>query len=648
VLASILLLPLALTLSGCDQQLEEEPFSQITPENFFSNEKEFLAAATGVYSQLRPITNFNAVDASQHSADAIMVPTRGPNWGDGGIWRELTQHTWSPTHPDFNGTWTQMYTGIARANGVLTSLAPSQEIPAERKAQFAAEIRFLRAYYYYWLMDFFGGVPLVVEEGNETYSDLPKQPLEGQTPAHQNRKQVYDFILQELTGCTSDNFSNSCVTSPGENSVLANLQSKQDVDYGRATTGAGYAFLARLLLNSQMYAVEIGGGGENRGSAQPSALGSGPAFYEEALTAANIVINGSNGVGTYSLADDYFKNFAANNQTSPEMIFPITYQPGSEDQGNNWTYKQSMHYSLSEPGAPWNGFTTIAEFYKSYATEPGPDGEMGTQDDVHNDTRGKSFLVGQQYEQPNVGCAGDECYSDTSSAKVRVKVRGEADSAGVVRGKPDIDLIHTLEIPAIQLGEIGGTTTTDDDSATVVDEFGFPKVEAGDETFRLDAPGARPLKFEIDPNTSNDFFGNDYPIFRLAEMYLIRAEAQWATNTGDPIATLNTLRSTRARAGADISLTGGSVIEKIMRERGHELLQEFTRRQDLIRYEFAHGGEPSGFAQASDQSGVYSPTFTGPWLFKDASDPHRALFPVPQQQISTNPKLGQNPGYGSN
>lgn len=630
VLVSILLLPMAFTLSGCDQQLEQSPPSQIQPENFFSTEQEFLAAATGVYAQLRPITSGNAVDAAQHSSDAIMVPTRGPNWGDGGIWRNLTQHEWSSTHPDFNGTWTQMYTGIARANGVLASLAPSKQLPEAQKQAFAAEVRFLRAYYYYWLMDFFGGVPIVVEQGNSTYS-YAQQPLEGDPPPHQNRKQVYDFILQELTGCTSDDFNsnsgNSCVTSPDQNSVLANLQPKADVDYGRATKGAGYAFLARLLINSEIYGVERGGGGNNRGT---EALGSGPELYDEALTAANTVINGNNGVGVYSLADDYFQNFAANNQTSPEIIFAITYQSGSEDLGNNWTYKQSMHYALSEPSAPWNGFTTIAEFYKSYATEPGPDGEIGTQDDIHNDTRGKSFLVGQMYQGPSTGCAGDDCYSDSSSDPVKIKER---------EGKPDINLIHTLDIPEIELTNL--------DSATAVSQFGFPQVEAGDETFRLDAPGARPLKFEIDPATPNQYFGNDYPIFRLAEMYLIRAEARWKT-TGDPLEPLNTLRATRANDGVDLSLDGseGSTINLIMRERGHELLQEFTRRQDLIRYEFAHDGQPSGFAQASNTSGVYSPTFTGPWLFKeDGSEDYRALFPIPQGQISTNPNLDQNPGY---
>ncbi len=620
-LVSLLLLPFALSLSGCDQALEENPPSQITPDNFFSNESEFLAAATGVYAQLRSIPTGATHNASEHTSDEMMVPTRGPNWGDGGVWRDLTRHQWNAEHPDFSGVWSTMYTGIARANGVLSSLAPSEAIPAERKAQFRAEIQFLRAYYYYWLMDFFGGVPVVLEEGNDTYEAYATQPVSPEDPPpHHSRLEVYNFILQELTGCTVENFSNDCVNNPGSNSVLANLQTggAGGVEYGRANKGAGYAFLARLLLNSQIYAVDISG----RGEAGVSDLGNGPAFYEEALTAADIVINGANGVGSYSL-DNYFDNFAADNHTaSSEIIFAATFQSGEQNLGLQPPFKAVLNYNQTTPaGGVWNGFTTIADFYESYATEPGPDGELGTQDDIHNDVRGKTFLVGQQYEEPDVGCAGDECFSDTTSQETPVWVGPDQEKFT----SDDSPLFFTLEIPKIELGDL-----TEQEAA----DMGFPSTT---KTFRLDAPGARPLKFEIDPGTTNSWFGNDFPLFRLAEMYLIRAEAQHATGQGDPIATLNTLRSERAAEGADLSLSGGNVLAKIVRERGHELYQEMVRRQDLIRYDFAHGG--------TDMDQPYAPTWTGPWLFKDQSEDYRALFPIPAGQLSTNPNLQQNPGY---
>jgi hypothetical protein len=613
-LALLLLLPAAVVFVGCDQQLEQNPPGQITPGNFFNNEQEFLAAATGVYAQLRNIV-FGPRNIEEHPSDEMMVPTRGPDWGDGGIWRQLTQHEWNATHPNLNETWGTMQTGIARANGVLSSLsAASGGISEDQAARFGAEVRFLRAYFYYRLMNAFGGVPIVVEDGNEMY-DFPQQPVNSSDPPpHNSRLEVYNFLLQELTGCTTGNFSTDCVNNPDGSSILANLPT--DVPYGRANRAAGYALTARLLMNSAVYGVDIGGRGE---VSNASELGSGPELYESALAAANTVLNN----GNYML-DDYFDNFAYDNSTSSEMIFAATFASGESGLGYiKWNSK--LHYNHPVPsGTPWNGFTTIAEFYESYATEPGPDGEMGTQDDVHNDVRGKTFLAGKQYTEPGPGsgCQGDECYSNPNSDPVRVRPsQGE-------ETPPQLEL--TMNIPKIQLGDV---------TAEEAEAAGLPSTT---DKFILEAPGLRPFKYGHDPNISNTQAGNDAPIFRLAEMYLIRAEALNALDRpGEAVSALNTLRESRAAQGADIRIQGtpskSELFKLIFRERGHEFIQEALRRQDLIRYQFAHGGEVS--------DDPYARTFNGPWLFKDQSQPYRALFPIPQTQLGTNPNLQQNPGY---
>lgn len=587
---AVLLLPVMVMTAGCDSQLEEKPFSQITPDQFFSNEAEFVAAASAVYAHLRAIV-FNPLDAVEHGSDGIMVPTRGPDWGDGGIWRDHTQHTWDATHPHLDAAYNWAQQGVARSNGVLSSLAASD---FGQKEQFAAEVRFLRAYYYYWLMDMFGKVPIVVEEGSEL-EGFPQQPVAPDNPPAQNtRAEVFDFILQELTGCTVSNFSvGSCVENPEGGSVLANLPAKGDVPYGRATVGAGYAFLARLLVNAEIYT----------GTAGQSGISPGTALYEGASAAADQVINS----GQYMLADDYFQNFAADNYSSPEIIFAATYKA---ETGVGFNKQQAfLHYNHPVSATPWNGFTTIAEYYRAYDTEPGPDGEIGTADDVHNDARGKGYLVGNQWTQPSSGCAGDDCFSDPNSDPVRVRGSGTP---------PQLNI--SLEIPSIQL--------------------------QGDAE-ALEAPGARPLKFEIDGNaTAGMEMGNDMPIFRLAEMYLIKAEA--VNEVSGPGAAEQYINAVRDRAGADpISGVGQDEMRRlILQERGFELNFEMVRRQDLIRYEFAHGGSPSGAPYTSAED-PYAPTFTAPWLFKQQSQGYRALYPIPQNQISVNPNLEQNPGYSN-
>lgn len=576
----LLLLPaiafglLALVVSGCDSQLEEDPYSDITPDQFYQNESEFVAAVTGVASQLRQLEDA-VLNMQEHSSDEMMVPTRGPDWGDGGIWRDMTQHTWNATHPFPNNAYNALQVGVARANGVLSTLQASETLPDAQRNQFAAEVRFLRALYYFNLMDLFGNVPIVVEEGSESGYTTQDEVTPTTPPEQNTRAELFDFILEELTGCTSGNFDiANCIDNPG--GAIADLPDKNAVSYGRATQGAGYALLARVLINAEIYT----------GTLSENNLDPGTAMYEEAAAAADVLLNSPD----YSLATDYFANFAANNAGSPEIIFPIPHK--ADNEAGFIRHNAVLHYNLPLPATPWNGFTTIAEFYNSFES---------------NDVRQDQFLVGPMYSEPSSGCSGAECYSDTNSEPVTV--RGE-----------DTQLEFTVEIPDIQLGGLG------------VDV--------------VEGAGARPLKWEIDPNASGANMGNDFPLFRLAEMYLIKAEAENEVN--GPAAAKPYLDDLRDRAGADPVPAGLSPDEMravILQERGYEMHNEGVRRQDLIRYEFAHGGIPQGYDPYPD-NGIYAPTFTAEWLFKEESDAYRALFPIPEAQCSVNTNLEQNPGYG--
>ncbi len=614
-----LCLALSALLVGCDQQLEEKSYDQITPDNFFQNEDQFRAAATGVYAQLRSLTG-DVLNVQEHASDEIMVPTRGPDWGDGGIWRDLTQHNFTPNTPQISGSWDALQVGVARANGVLSSLDASEALPDERKARFAGEVRFLRAFYYSLLMDQFGGVPIVVEEGSDL--DYETAPVDPNNPPEQNtRTEVFNFILEELTGCTANNFDvNSCIENPSDGTVIADLgeAGSQDVAYGQATKGAAYALTARLLLNAEIYT----------GTVSESGVEPGTALYEGAAAAADQVIPPTDLNASYQL-DDYFDNFAADNRNSTEMIFAATH---AAEPNVGFTNEQFfLHYNHPIGVSSFNGFTTIPEFYRSYNLEPGDDGKIGTADDGHPDVRGKSFLVGQQYAQPNEGCSGDECFSDTSSETLQV------------RGDDADPLNLTLEIPSIQLGDVQEGDLPSD----------FPSTS---EAFILEAPGARPLKFEIDPSRSGALMSNDFPLFRLAEMYLIKAEAEAAQgNIGPALEEFNEVHEERGNDALTMGEVSGQMdmLQHVIAERGRELVYEGTRRSDLIRYEFAHDGEAVGYSGSTNPNAdVYAPTFTGPWLFKkdgtqtgQSSEPYRVLFPIPEGELSTNPNLQQNPGY---
>ena len=140
----------------------------------------------------------------------------------------------------------------------------------------------------------------------------------------------------------------------------------------------------------------------------------------------------------------------------------------------------------------------------------------------------------------------------------------------------------------------------------------FPLVDANE------SAGPRILKWPIDPNMTGWFSGADFAIFRYSHVLLMKAEADFNLSGGG----LADLNQVHTRAGLDALASIDS--DAILAERGHELLWEGYRRQDLIR----HG------------------KFLEAWTHKDASDGgHRVLFPIPQSQLDANPNLVQNPGY---
>lgn len=132
--------------------------------------------------------------------------------------------------------------------------------------------------------------------------------------------------------------------------------------------------------------------------------------------------------------------------------------------------------------------------------------------------------------------------------------------------------------------------------------------------------GARSQKYEIQKNNTYTDQDNDFVVYRLADVYLMRAEAN--VRLGNISAALPDLNVVRKRAGMPDYTT--ITLDELLAERGREMAWEQHRRQDLIRFG----------------------AFTKAWRFKDAeADNHRILFPIPKDQLSLNPNLKQNPGY---
>ena len=512
--AKVLGLALApvLTLAACDS-LDQEPFSQIPAENFFTNETEVLAALAPVYGQLRTLLYNNMYHGvTQVSSDETIVPTRGPDWGDNGAWLQLHEHEWSAQLGFLNDVWNASNTGIARANGVLQNLE-NADVP--NKEQTIAETRALRAFYYYTLLDMFGRVPIVGDEEGEFIPD------QNNPPPTEDRATVFAFVESELLGARE-------------------ALPEQAAQVGRIDRDAVDAMLANLYLNAEVFS----------GLVDASGLQRGPARWQEAFDYADGLITS----GAYSLDPDFLAVFAPDNGGNAEHIWAVEHL--AEAGLGNVFPNEALHYNSTNAGA-WNGFSALAQTYTAYDGDP----------------RQEMYLQG-----PQVNLNTGEPVNDR-------------------QGNP---LVFTVE-------------------------FGSNIRNAPENV------GARPSKFRPDPNESGDFsHGNDFPFFRLAEMYLIRAEAAFNLGrTGEALADVNVIRE---RAGAE-PLTQ-MTRELLLRERLLEFGYEAKRRQDLIR------------ADESTQFGTGGGNlWTRGWEFKEPSEPFRVVYPIPQSQLNANPELIQNAGY---
>jgi len=522
----------AILLAPACTDLTEVPQSSITPGNFYRNSQEATGGLASVYAGLRAL-NGNYYQASEVSTDEMIVPTRGTDWDDGGIWLDLHRQTWGANSPasttgQINGAWTDLFNGVARANVLISALQNSTFAGA---AGILAEAKVLRAVYYYGLMDLYGGVPIVCPET----SNPSCSGIEIQARPRNTRAEVFKFIEDDLTSARPD--------LPATWTAAMN---------GRITQGAVDAMLASLYLNAEVFT----------GTVSTTGLQKGTARWQDAVTAADKVLNSPNyqlatdaSVGCATAGCGWRSNFTASNGNSKENIFVIKYlnQPGL-----GLTFAMAtLHYNQYSGGeTPWNGFSTIGDTYASFDAA---------------DQRRQIFLAGPQ--------------------------------VNLVTGQPVTDRAGN---PLIF------TDITDDAKAT-------------------ESQGVRIMKWPVDPAHLNRENGNDYPLYRLAEMYLIKAEALNELSPANGPAAVALINVVRARVFSPpkplaTTLTQQQIRDAILKERLFELTDEGKRRTDLIRM------------------GRYN----DPWSFKTAAsqgEKYRILFPITQIVLGTNPLLEQNPGY---
>lgn len=495
------------TVPACTN-LDEKVYDSIPSDQFGQTQKQINSIIAPIYSTLKGVWPGDVFCLIEESSDMAITPTRiGGDWWDGGYHMELARRTWTYMNNIINSGWNACMNGIATCNMVYHIINQNTSLSDSSKLQTFAEIRGVRAYWVYMLIDNFGNAPLSTDFGS---TELPEVS---------SRKVLFDFAVKELTEI--------------KDVLRSDLTSTA---YGRFTKGAAYTLLAKLYLNAQEWV--------------------GQPMWQKAADACDTVMN----MG-YLLEGNWKANFNVNNENSKEAIFSV---PFSKLIGGNQMHNRTLHYkdpiALGFTKGTWNGVSAQSNYVKSFDEE---------------DPRLKgSFLIGPMI--------------DPTTGKIIVTDHGR-------------DLIHTID-------------------------FVFDNTEKYDGVWGevQQEEGARCNKWTFEAGMNNTDMENDFHIFRLADVYLMKAEALLRMDKDIEEATglVNAIR-TRAYGNEEHNYTTVD-LEKVYQERRFELAWELVSRQDMIRF--------GKFLEPTE-------------LCPEGTPEYMKIFPIPYKAWQTNGNLKQNPGY---
>jgi starch-binding outer membrane protein, SusD/RagB family len=291
-------------------------------------------------------TQENLYALSEVTTDALVVPTRGVDWGDNGLWRSLHLQNWNPQHNFIIGSWNQLNSNVFRTNQILH---PASNATASQ----AAQAKFLRAVNMFWIIDLWGQAPF--READEGVEVTPIV-LDAATA-------VNNYILRDLEEALPE----LAATGPNAAQTLT------------ATQAAAHFLLAKVYLNKHVFLGE---------ASATNADMQKVVEHVDAITALG-----------FAIEDDFFQIFNINERDNNRELIWWT------DAGPAWRIWHGLHYNQIAPtfdGGGWNGFSTTADFYALFegpADQPNAPG-MGQEERrgfVPQNGIGFGFLQGQQY-----------------------------------------------------------------------------------------------------------------------------------------------------------------------------------------------------------------------------------------------------------
>lgn len=362
---NILWILMLVLMSSC---LNEDLKDQLYEEDIYNNANNIYVNAVavlynyiggsadseGLQGTCRGVYDYNTL-----TTDEAMIPIRGGDWYDGGLWENMYLHQWNANDLPLYNTWKYLYKVVVLSNKSLSVIDTyGHLLNEEQKNAYQAEIRAIRALFYYYIMDMYGRIPLVT-----SYNEMQDEVRQSE------RSEVFRFIVNELQEVVA--------SLPDEHS------NRMGNHYGRITAPVVHFLLAKLALNAEIYCDDNWTDGIRPNGKE--------LFFQvdgEQLNAWEACIRYCDKLAEsgYVLEKDYSYNFAVHNENSSENIFTIPLDKNFYAAQFHYLFR-SRHYNHGGAlgGASENGTSATVSTVLAYG--------YGTD---HVDTRfEKNFYAGQ-------------------------------------------------------------------------------------------------------------------------------------------------------------------------------------------------------------------------------------------------------------
>ena len=341
IIAALTLLSSCLDENPRDRREEEEAINSANA--LYLNAVANLYNYIGGHNDCEGLqgTTRGVYDLQTFTSDEALLPTRGGDWYDGGLWQSLFTHSWTPTETILEGTWNYLYKVIVLCNYSLYLLDSHRDLvsPLDLSA-YVAEVKALRAIYYCYLLDLFGSVPYVTDTEIDMYS-----------------------VRQLSRSQTFNNAWNDLIES---RRFLSSEHSNQEgVYYGRITRPVVDFVLAKMALNAEIWYDDVWTDDE-REAGSDILLPCGELGEMTAWDACIYYCDQVTQAG-YQLETDYRENFSIYNEESRENIFIIPMDKGlyANEFSNLFRSRHYNHGSALGLGAE-NGISATVSTVLTY------------------------------------------------------------------------------------------------------------------------------------------------------------------------------------------------------------------------------------------------------------------------------------------